>query len=296
MEYDKSRIKPINWVEANLDYNNQAFYFKLRKNVDIKEYDGLSAALRTIDYIHKNYPPPYSLCLSGGVDSQAMLYAWIVSKKNFNTYVGIYNNNLNWYDIETLDIFKRIHNVQINYENFDLFGFLNSEHDTYAKRYLCGSPQFTSHMKFADIINHGTIVYSGNFMDNNQTLPISRNAFGLYHYAVLSKQSIVPFFFLETEELAKAFTITNYINNFSDTYMKKVLLYQTNGFPVIPQNKKYNGFESVKEYFDDVKYGSEIDPREKIMSKMKSMSQRNFDLLYRNKYESMFRHHKYIYL
>jgi hypothetical protein len=295
MSIDKTKTLPFSWVESNLDYTNYNFYFKV-KSKSTTTCDALTAALKTIDYIHENYPPPYSLCLSGGVDSQAMLYAWILSKKSFNTYVGIYNNKLNWYDVETLDIFKKLHNTQINYENFDLFEFLNAEHDSYARSYLCGSPQFTCHMKFADIINNGTVIYSGNFMEISDRLPISRNAFGMYHYSILSKHSIVPFFFLETKELAESFQLTDYVKNFNDPYLQKILMYQTNGFPVIPQYKKYNGFETVKEYFDDEKFRADIDPREIAIAKMKMMSQRNFDLLYRNKYESMFRHHKYVYL
>lgn len=291
------KFKPINWVKASLNYEDFVFLFNYNHNLNDTRITALDAALNTIEYIHKNYPPPYSLCLSGGVDSQAMLYAWIISKKAFNTYVGIYNDHkLNWYDIETLDIFKKIHNLNINYQIFDLVSFLNSEHDIYAKKYLCGSPQFTTYMKFADIINNGTVIYSGNFIERNGTLPISRNAFGLYHYSILSEQSVVPFFFCETEELAKAFQSTNYIENFTDPYMQKIVLYQTNGFPVIPQPKKYNGFETVKEYFDDEKFNVNISATERIVSKMRGMSQRNFDILYRNKYESMFRHHQYIYL
>jgi hypothetical protein len=290
------KFKPINWVQSNLDYENFIFSFKYDNNLNTTSCRALDAALNAIEYIHKNYPPPYTLCLSGGVDSQAMLYVWIISKREFNTYVGVYNNKLNWYDVNTLDIFKNIHNININYEFFNLFNFLNYEHDIYAKKYLCGSPQFTSYMKFADIINKGTVIYSGNFIERAGSLPISTNAFGLYHYSILSEQSIVPFFFCETEELAKAFQLTDYIKNFADPYMQKILLYQTNGFPVIPQVKKYNGFEAVKEYFDDEIFNDNVSAKERILSKMRNMSQRNFDILYRNKYESMCRHHQYIYL
>jgi hypothetical protein len=227
-----------------------------------------------------------------------MLYAWHISKIPYQTFSARYNNHFNDYDLATLQQFSAQHGIFINYVDFDVITFLETEHDYYAHKYMCGSPQITTFMKLADYNTEGTVIMSGNFITNNVGIPCVNNI-SLYHYG--KEKNIVPWFFLETEELAHGFKFTNdelpdwvkYKN--MGGYNTKVWLYQKYEFPVIPQETKLNGFEKLKEYYDT------NPPRlptiaEKMTRKTTQYSNRNFDLLYRNKYELKFSNNKYIML
>lgn len=256
----------------------------------------LDASILTVNYITKNYSGPYTLYLSGGVDSQAMLYAWHISGVPFDTFSAVYHDSLNSHDIVTLQQFCQDHSINVNYHDFDVEKFLQQEHEYYANRYRCGSPQITTFMKLADLTQSGTVIMSGNFILDKYTGIPDRNNFSLYHYGIASGKSIVPWFFLETCEIAYAFQKSKSIRNSNksqDSYQRKVATYQVHGFPVIPQETKFNGFEKIKEKYDT------NPPRvptlhEKLSRLPGQTSNRNFDLLYRNKYEAKFFNYKYV--
>ena len=286
------------WANPRLDYTNFNFLLNI-SNKECYDSTALEAGKNTVKYIVNNYPEPYYICASGGVDSQAMIYAWLISGTPFYICTAIYNNYLNKHDIENLEKFLKIHNLEVNYLELDVLHFLENEHDFYARQYYSGSPHITTYMKIADILEGGTVIFGGNFMDNETIRFVDYNVFSLYHYAVLSKRPCVPFFLCETEELAYSFKLTpkiledkiNKINN----YQAKVNRYHEHGYPVIPQEKQINGFEKIKEYYDD-HLPRPITLREKVWRTIHQRSRRNFDLLFRNKYEAMFTSHKYDYL
>jgi hypothetical protein len=297
-------VLPLAWTSPMLDYNSRVFQFNIKYEKQ-QFITAIDAALKTVDYICENYPSPYNLCVSGGVDSQAMLYAWHISNKPFQVYSCIYNDDMNLYDLETLSIFSKKYDILINYINLDLLDFLEKEHEFYVKKYSCGSPHITTYMKIADMIEDGTVLFSGNFLSKKHSKLMPLNLMGLYHYAVLSGKSCVPFFLCETKELAYGF-IENEAD-FVNGYTKKVSRYQQNGFPVIPQSLYINadlkiasesgqtGFEKVKEFFDDVdNCVKKPTVQDRFLRTTAQKSKRNFDLLYRNKFETMFALDKYI--
>lgn len=293
----------MNWIEIrqeNFDYYLR--YQIPRTTVD----DALKAAHDTIRCIVQNYPPPYTLMLSGGIDSQAMLFAWHTSDVPFKTFSAVYNNGLNENDLCTLREFSEKHSININFINFDLLSFLQNEHVNYVHKYRCGSPHMTTFMKLSELITEGTTILSGNFMPNNIRLPISKNNFGLYRFSKLENKPMVPFFFCETQELAFAFKLkTEMVKQHSvkkaqlvtDTdelgYLLRTQRYLDNNFPVIPQKHKMTGFELVKDYYDE-HFRHLITPRDKMMINGRQHSKRTFDLLLRNKYEFLFNSDKFV--
>lgn len=294
----------IAWTKPLNKGNIFTFNFRNRINSNLTSID---AAQYTIDYITKNYPAPYTLYLSGGVDSQAMLYAWHQSKVPYNTFSAIYNDQeFNRHDIKYLDQFAGQYGININYHKFDVLNFLETEHDTYANLYTCGSPQITTFMKLTELTPEGTVIMSGSFIrgkEKGNGTPDPNN-WGLYHYYLKKRKNFVAWFFLETQELAHSFNVDiNIIKSLKktqkvqedqhDQYEEKVLIYQYHGFPVIPQEKKLNGFEMLKEYYDT---NSPREPSfyERMSRIPKQKSHRNFDLLYRNKYEAKFSNYKYM--
>jgi hypothetical protein len=293
-------VYPLSWTNPKLDYVNHTYHFDIR-NRNVYDTNALEASINAVNYIVGNYPSPYTLMLSGGVDSQAMLYAWINSKHKFNTFSAVYNFRSNWHDIETINKFSSLYNTSIYFYAFDLLNFLEKEHDDYARKYFCGSPHVTACMKMADLVQEGTTIFSGNCIYPNDTKFVTMNVLGLLHYANLSGKSVVPYFLCETEEIAHSFKKTKEIEILrqeskkeKDAYKFKVLYYHSNGFPVIPQEDKFTGFEKIKEYYDDdSRLPRPITNIDRAWRLPRQISKRNFDLLFRNKYEAMFATHKY---
>jgi len=287
----------LNWT--NPRKKGDDYYFTFRDH-NLPKTSPLQSANHTINYIVKNYPAPYTLYVSGGVDSQAMLYAWLMSGVPFNTFSGVYNKTLNDYDLETLDIFSKQHNLKINYHDFDLISFLENEHEYYANQYHCGSPQVTTFMKMADLTTEGTVIFSGQCIGKGRNQDLygvpDRNNLSLYHYGIKANKSIVPFFFNETEELAYSMDMMRpefWAVHVCGSYTDKVAAYQYYGFPVNPQKTGVNGFEKLKEMYDT------NPPRlptiqDRLERRPFQKSTRNFDLLYRNKYESRFFKFKFV--
>jgi len=286
------------WIHVKNINNDYFLSYQYKKSNMLP----LEAAYFTIHQIQNKYPPPYTLMLSGGVDSQAMLYAWHTSQVPYTTFSGIYNNGMNENDLSTMREFSKLFNIHINYYDIDILNFLQNEHVEYVYKFRCGSPHMTIFMKMIEMIKEGTVILSGNFIKTNnpQFLPISKNNFSLYKFAKQENKSVVPFFFCESQELAFSIvdTVTHNSNKLDYSvdmyeYKNKVRLYQQYGFPVIEQPKKLTGFELVKDYYD-ANFSHLVTTKDKLkrLSKVQS-SNRTFDLLFRNKYEAEFHCDKY---
>jgi hypothetical protein len=271
----------IDWIDIkniNNDYFLNIPAYKKNKRANV-----LTSALNAIDHIHRNYVPPYTLFVSGGVDSQAMLYLWKKSGKNFNVVSVKYNNNLNDHDLETLDKFCSIHDIPVNYYNFDIINFLENEYFEYVEKYRCGSPHICSYMKFSTFISEGTAIYSGNFLSLPAVNFFSKNVFGLYRYAKIENKSLVPYFLCETQKLAYSL---------KEPHDSKEKNYLYNKLPIIPQLKNFSGFEKIKDYYDNTnKY--KITAKDKLIRLSSQSSSRSFDIIFRNKFEKKFENDLY---
>lgn len=277
------------WIKTSLvEVNDKKIYtFDCRVD-DVITKPSLQASHLCIQKITENYPPPYTLYLSGGVDSQAMLYAWHTSGIPYKTFSARFENNFNDYDLEELETFAKCYNIDINYQTVPVLDFFENEHPNYANEYWCGSPQITCHMKLLSMTSDGTCIMSGELPTKStgrSGLP-HHNNMGLFHYRNKTKTNFVPFFFLYTRELAHSCIPQSKTVMFPSEYHLKCYLYHINGYPIIPQNKKYNGFEKIKEYYD-TNIPRPITGVDKIF-KARNPSNRNFDVLYRNKYEAKF--------
>lgn len=246
--------------------------------------DPLAAAIEAVNDIVNNYSAPYNLLASGGIDSQAMIYAWKQSNYPFNVYSFRYNDTYNLHDIDTLAVFCKREGIQYKIIDFDYISFLETEHDSIAKKYQCSSPQITMHIKMASFFQ-GTCIYAGNFL-NTGSANLTHAIMGLYRFSnTIEGKNVIPYFFLHTPELAYSFRKLKNIDN-SGGYTKRIQMYQDGGFPVIPQEKKFTGFEKFKEYYDNHQYVlQDITNRLKFHNRA---SHRPFDWLFRYPYEELF--------
>lgn len=245
----------------------------------------LDTSLRVISEITENYPSPYNLFVSGGVDSQTMLWCWLNSGKKFNPYcarlVDSKGNVYNQHDYETLQIFAHAHDIKIQYLDFDIFDFLDNRLKDYAKKYMCTSPQITTHMAISDLISNGTNLFSGNFQPGGL---YTCTVLGLYRYSLLNN-NVIPFFLMHDAEMAGALiqydTDKSFYTNYN--YARKTKLLKLAGVPIIPQSEKYTGFEKIKDYCD-INYTVTFNDR---IAYANMASKRNFDILFRYKLQSI---------
>ena len=265
----------------------------------------LQAAKQTVEHIISNFPPPYNLLCTGGVDSQAMLFAWKEFSgraiHNIRVWTFLYDEYSNWYDVENLPELCSKYNLKHSFLDFELLDFLESgECLELQKRWGTYSPQMAAHIKMLDSFD-GTTVMSGNFANDN----IPRQTFGLgitkEHYGVLrfgkQKDNCVPFFFLHDSIITRAKfyteeTVLDYFEHLhlDKAYKNKCNLYKHFGFEITPQKNTYSGFEGFKDVYD-LYY--QATPFEKTCVGIRP-SRRAFDIHHRYMVESKVRQHFHI--
>lgn len=254
----------------------------------------LAAAEVTVKTIMDNYPKPYRIMVSGGVDSQAMLYAWKLFGKDYIPTCIVYNYRLNEDDFFVLDEFSKKQDVSIEYIDFDLLKFYKSRFYELIEKYESISPHFISHLGMTENLS-GTIIYSGDRLNSNAG-NISKANLCLYKASL--ERPIIPYFFLHTPELAYSEMYENIIegNFIASDYEKKVSAYQNSGFPIIKQLKKYTGFERVKDYFEN-HLSHLVNPRLKLVyGNKKKSSLKVYDLVLRYPYEDQYGVEKFKYI
>lgn len=278
----------MEWL--NVNKKNNDYILNISKYESQKNKISIESAHIAIQKIVKSYPKPYTLFLSGGVDSQAMLWAWHTSGYQYEALSFVYNDNFNLHDLDSgMPTFAKIHNLKIDRKNIDLLSFHENEYTNYAEKYRCGSPHICSYMYMADQITEGTVIFSGSAALSKQFW-YTKNEWKLYSYSEHSKQ-VIPMFFSFTKDIHYSF-IEKAKNERS-----KGDVYRRSGFPVVDQpirhddgRKGYSGFEKIKEYYDNVI----IPPRQKLNQPFGQTSVRSYDLLFRNPYEFRYASDKYI--
>lgn len=217
----------------------------------LTDISGIVAAEAAVNFIQNNYPAPYHIMVSGGVDSQAMLYAWKLFGRDYIPTSVIYENDFNVHDLEEIKKFGIQHRIPINFIRFDLLDFYENNYWTLSEKFKSSSPQFAVHIAMTEKLN-GTVIFAGNFLHYNG-MAYSSIIHSLTLYA--ESRPCVPFFLSSHPDLAYTkllYEQENNNENHFDTsdYQAKVKMYQDTGFPVIPQSEKFSGFEKIKDYFD----------------------------------------------
>lgn len=282
------------WIEQ-VDQNGVlALSFKnaIRSNKNRKPID---VAVDAVKRITERYPPPYTIFASGGVDSQACIYAWLKSGVEFKVVFVKYENEFNEHDFTELRAFKDKYNFDLEILNFSVISFLTTELEKYALKYECVSPMICTHFAMSEMIDYGTVVFSGS-LSGYYFNQISLIESAWRNYTIKSNRNIIGNFFgIEDPELTFAFvsiyqTISKTVENDPNidksielygrplhNYKIKYLTYQEGGFPVIPQEIKFSGFEKIKDYCD---IHFPITPRERLIY-LTQPSKRAFEIKFR---------------
>lgn len=263
-------------------FDSKKNYYLELTNLNPHSKPLLDISNRVIEQISQEYPSPYTLMASGGVDSQTMIWCWHKSNVPFNVVcvelVDQHGTIYNEHDISTLRLFSELLHIKVDFIKFDIFDFLENRLHDYAIPYQCTSPQITAHMAMSELVNEGTKIFSGNFIPGGL---YDYTILGLERYAKTSGHSVIPFFLSYDCELAAALIQYDSKCDLRQPipYEKKVALLQSAKVPVIPQETKLTGFEKIKDVCD-IKYRSVVTIKDKI--KYHTMpSKRTFDILFR---------------
>ena len=292
----------MDWIKAgwgpklNSEFNHLLSYYIDISKMALPSSDPISTAVNTVNQISKTHSGPYYLMVSGGVDSQCMMWAWLQSGVPFTAVACKYvshdsNTIMNAHDLVELELFTSKFNIPVSYKNYDVFSFLENELQHYAVTYQCTSPQICSYMKMSELLEDGTVIFSGNF--GNEIELYNYTIFGLHRYAEQSGRSIIPFFLMHDKNIAGCLTtkisadrpeiIAEFIGNEFDArrylaYRNKIEILKYNGFPIFPQKTKYTGFEKIKEHYETQE--ELVIPRERLKYS-NNASTRIFDIVFR---------------
>lgn len=243
--------------------------------------DPLENAIHAVKKIVENSNGPYILLASGGVDSQAMIWAWEKSGYPYEIWHYSYDN-WNYHDTEyLLNFLSKIGIIdKLKIKNLDAIGFISSsELVDYAKEFDCSSPQILTYIKYLHS-TPGTPITGGNFI-RNEVGGISYTLMSLQRYAEKYNPNYVPFFLQSTPELGYGFyQLDHYLYSKEKgkdiSYNIKCQCYESSGFPIIRQYEKYTGFEKIKKFFD-----SEYVSNEDKIRWSNQPSKRPFDIKFR---------------
>lgn len=214
-----------------------------------------------------------ALCISGGVDSQAMLHSFIESGVKFTAYTFVFNNDLNIFDVNLARKYCYEHRVELIEIPFNILYFLTNENYDYSIKYQSASPHFNTHYKFCDMLKekgHTGVCFGGNTPFNSRVNwgnHFERNSMNYITYSKLKKFPVQGSFLSYYPELTWAVAILTPFTDFDPgtanitteyreranaiRYANKVLGYAKAGLDVC-ESKKHSGFEDVKKYYQNL--------------------------------------------
>ena len=234
----------------------------------LKQYR-IEAARSSTKYLGNN---PV-LCLSGGIDSQAMIQCWIEAGIDFTVAIGVFKNDLNYQDVEYAELFCKKFNIDPVIVEIDVLMFLSRENLDFAEKYQCTSPHFNTHykmfdklreMQFTGVCAGGTAFARGkedwgpaptapqmNYVEYSRLnqFPVIGNFLGFDPSLCWTLALLTPPH--ATVWTTPALTFEELTQENDKRYQAKVLGYKNHGFDIIPQSQKFTGFEKVKEYFSE---------------------------------------------
>lgn len=276
-------LRKYDHIHVNLEYD---FFEKLSfTDTALKTYR-TNAVLEASKVLGQNP----ALCISGGIDSQAMLSCWLEAGIKFDAFVLVFKNDLNIMDVNHARLVCSNLGVKLQEVEIDVIKFLNYHNFEYATKYQSGSPHFNVHYKLFNMLRD--MGYTGvccggdapifNTIDKTWGSNYNRNTQNFIQYTKVSNFPCIGNFLGFYPELAWTISLqtipvipnqttgmntihNNMVTNQDDAivkvsnqhieekrYLNKIQGYEKTGFKIIPQTQKFSGFELVKKHLEEV--------------------------------------------
>jgi len=209
-----------------------------------------------------------ALCLSGGVDSQAMVQCFLEAGLSPDIYLLVFKNNLNIQDVVTAREYCKKFNVPLKEIEIDIKKFLQRENYNYGIKYESSSPHFNTHYKlfnFLREIGHTGVCAGGDvsYRTNNEWgNNLNRNNLNFIKYSQVEEFPVIgnflsfyPLLKWSMSILTKPFQLSEKKYGSIDwstadesrlRYHDKLNGYLRSGINFLAQPKKFTGFELVK--------------------------------------------------
>lgn len=211
------------------------------------------------------------LCLSGGVDSQAMIQCWNEAGLQFDVAIMEFENDLNQHDVSVALEYCKKYNINPIILKLNVIPFLTRDCIELGTKYKCTSPHFITHYKMFDMLRNlgytgiccGGTAFARNYKEWG---PVPSAAQSNYiEYSRQNKFPVIGNFLGYDPSLCWSIAlltpehdvewVTRHNQNLPEVnaarYATKIVGYRKHGFDIIPQDNKYTGFEIVKTYFEE---------------------------------------------
>lgn len=231
----------------------------------------IEEAARACELIANKLKQP-TLCLSGGLDSEAMAHAFIKAKVPFKAAIMSFADGLNQYDVTHALDFCREHSITHQLVELDAVEILNKNiHLAVAEKYRTLSPERALFILFLQKVE-GEPVLAGEILRQESPggvtcfqCPKDRD-FSYWRYLQSAGRKGIPYFHYYTPELALSFMAhtrageersvqQNWDGRTEEFYQNKLMIYRDGGFDLTdrPERKqKWHGFEGLKIHFDSL--------------------------------------------
>lgn len=254
--------------EVNLNVNLNLDFFK---NLCLDKDSVLEYRKEAVNKLSNLLGDNPALCISGGIDSQAMLHSFLVAGLKFTAYTFVFENDLNKFEVELARKYCKIHCVELHEIPFKVLTFLARKNYELGIQYNSTSPHFNSHYEFCNILKdkgHTGVCFGGmtpyrsrGAWGNN----FARSILNYITYSQINQFYVQGSFLSYYPELTWAIAILTPSTDLDPTYApneglfvrrsgavryaNKVMGYYKAGLDII-ESQKYSGFEKVKEYFE----------------------------------------------
>jgi len=224
---------------------------------------------------HAELGPFPALCFSGGIDSQAMLHCFAEADLEAHVIIFTFKDGLNKQDCEHAKQYCQKFDIPYREIEFDIVQFLTRDNASMTEKYGGVSPHFNTHYRFIEILTqlgYTGVCFGGVAPDRNVGTygkNIGKVAFHWTKIADKFEIAVCGSFLSYSPELAWAISLstpdiqnTMYDQNSTkltqidvqlevekERYDAKLIGYRRVGFDLVPQARKYTGFELVKEHF-----------------------------------------------
>ncbi len=263
----------LNISNCHLPVNLKSEFFEsLQLDHDSLKRYRIDAAIKCREYMGSKP----AICFSGGIDSQATWQCFNEAGIDIDVYTLAFKHGLNSQDVEHAIKFAKEKNFEIKLIEIDIINFLSRENYDYSTKYKSLSPHFNTHYKLCDmLISKGYTGFvcggGGPILSDIVSLwcsNYSQNFLNYIHYSLAANVYCQGNFLGFYPKLAWAIgLLTPILHNELygkdlnketrdlveyQRYLEKIQGYTLAGFDIIPQEKKYTGFELVKDKLEEI--------------------------------------------
>lgn len=213
-----------------------------------------------------------TLCLSGGLDSEAMALAFLKARVPFKAAAMRFSDNLNLYDVTHAVDFCHEHGIELVQIELNPVQILNEgRHLAVAEKYRTLSPERALFIMFLMQVP-GEPVLAGEILRQESPAGVTSfqcpkdRDFSYWRYLQATGRRGAPYFHYYTPEFALSFMAhtragelacihQDWNGRAEEFYQNKLDIYRDGGFPLkdrAGRKQKWHGFEGLKIHFDSL--------------------------------------------